>query len=216
MGPDEITCNSYIFKHPCSIQISGVSMAGKSTFVLQMLRNLKNIFDTPPEKIIISYSENMEQYQDVPENTEMVRGLDFNTENCEGVPKLIIIDDQMQESADSAKIQSLFTRGVHHRNTSVIYITQNVFGKGKHARDMRLNSHYLIIFKSPTFISQVMYLGRSMFPKNQNFLVNAYENATKEPYSYLFIDMHPQCADVLRVRSGILPHENKYIYIPQK
>lgn len=164
MSAEFVNCPSYIFKHPCSILISGVSMSGKSTFTLKLLNEIDKLFDVTPQKIVLSYSENATQYTNNNLPIQMIHGLDFPTENYERVPTIIIIDDQMEEGANSNKIQELFTRGVHHRDTSVIFITQNLFGKGKHARDIRLNAHYMVIFKSPTFVSQVMYLGRVIFP----------------------------------------------------
>ena len=71
---------------------------------------------------------------------DMVRtmpGIEFN----EGIPKgvdkpdyldvsqrnLIVLDDLMAQSGKEKSIADLFTRGIHHRNLSVIYIGQNIF-----------------------------------------------------------------------------------------
>lgn len=69
----------------------------------------------------------------------------------------------------------------------------------------------MFIFKSPTFVSQIQYLSRQLFPQNKDFLVDAYKKATNKPHSYLLVILHPTCSDQLRVRSGILPYEEEII-----
>lgn len=203
------------FKHPCSLIISGISLSGKTTFTKKLLENVEQMFSPKPEKIIISYAENSSQYSNLSKPYDIVKGLNFRTDNYENIPTICVIDDQMSEGGKSEKVQELFTRGVHHRNTSLIYITQNMFSQGKFARDMRLNAHYFVIFKSPTFLSQIMYFGRQTFPERPKFLSSAYKTATSKPFSYLFVNLHPECPDELRVQSGILPNEEQIIYTPQ-
>jgi len=53
-------------------------------------------------------------------------------------PRLLCIDDLMAESG--SEVVYLFTRLSHHRNLSVMFITQNMFYKGKGKRDMNPNS----------------------------------------------------------------------------
>jgi len=43
----------------------------------------------------------------------------------------------------------MFTKISHHRNVSVVYLTQNVFDKNKYARTISLNAHYLVLIKNP-------------------------------------------------------------------
>ena len=40
---------------------------------------------------------------------------------------LVVIDELMQELSNDPRITSLFTKGCHHRNLSVIFILQNIF-----------------------------------------------------------------------------------------
>ena len=57
----------------------------------------------------------------------------------DGRRTLLVIGDLMKETDDS--ITALFTKGSHHMNASVIYISQNVFNKGKENRNINLNTH---------------------------------------------------------------------------
>jgi len=126
-------------------------------------------------------------------------------------PTLLIIDDLMQESNES--VANLFTKGSHHRNISVVFLAQNLFPKNKFARTMSLNAHYMILFKNPRDASQFANLARQMYPKSSQFAVEAYKDATREPYSYLLIDLRPEQDEDLRLRTNIFPRETHYVYV---
>ena len=49
---------------------------------------------------------------------------------------------------DEEKIKLWFTRKGHHRNTTVVYITQNLFQQSKPPCTISLNAHYLVSFQS--------------------------------------------------------------------
>ena len=49
-------------------------------------------------------------------------------------PVLVIIDDMMREADNT--VVDLFTKGCHHRNISVFFITQNIFHQGRGQRDI--------------------------------------------------------------------------------
>lgn len=187
-------------------------MSGKTTFTNNLIKNVDKLYSKTPQKIIISYSKNREQYIG-GDNIEFVNGLDFDLQNISNIPTLIIFDDQMNDVVNNPKIQNLLTKGVHHNNQSVIYITQNIYNQGRFARDVRLNVHYMIIFKSPTFLSQVQCLGRQIFPEHPRFLLSAYKQATEKPFSYLYLSLHPETNDELRVRSGILPQQEEIVFV---
>ena len=44
-------------------------------------------------------------------------------------------------------------------------------------------------------------------PKNQRFLEWAYEDATKQPHSYIFLDLKAETNENHRVRANILPSQ---------
>jgi len=105
-------------------------------------------------------------------------------------PELLIIDDLMNELDES--MANIFTKGSHHHNVSVVLLVQNMFHKNRHMRTISLNSHYLVLFKSPRDAAQIANLFRQMYPTDWRFAVDAYENATQEPYSYLLVDLRPE------------------------
>ena len=93
-----------------------------------------------------------------------------------------------------------FTRKAHHRNTSVIYITQNLFERAKQYRTISLNAHYLVLFKNPRDKSQVSNLSRQLDIPGLN---HAYQDATNQLHGYLLIDLTAAIPDTLRLRADL-------------
>jgi hypothetical protein len=72
------------------------------------------------------------------------------------------------------------------------------------------------MFKNPRDASQVAILARQMYPGKSQFVVEAYEDATKEPYGYLLIDLRPDTDDRYRIRTKIFPDDpRQYAYLPK-
>ena len=80
-------------------------------------------------------------------------------------------------------------------------------------RTVSLNSHYIILFKNPRDRLQISTLARQMYPGQSQFLIEAFQDATKEAYGYLVIDLKPTTADKLRIRTGILPSDRQLVYV---
>ena len=117
-------------------------------------------------------------------------------------PTLIVLDDQMQNLNED--VMSLFTRGTHHLNRSVILTVQNVFYQSTFMRTISLNAHYLVLWKQPRDMAQIAALGNQMYPQKSRLFLEAYKKATAEPYGYLFIDLRPTTDDRLRLRTAVL------------
>jgi len=57
-----------------------------------------------------------------------------------------------------------------------------------------------------------LQIWRDIYPKTSEFAVEAYKDATREPYSYLLVDLRPEQDDDLRLRTNIFPRETHYMY----
>ena len=125
---------------------------------------------------------------------------------------LIIFDDLMVECVKNEDIMNLFTVGSHHKNTSVFFITQNLFSKGKYAREISLNSNYLVMFKNPRDKLQLSILANQMYPNNKNFILESFADATFLPYGYLFFDLKQDTEERNRIQTGILPFQKRLFY----
>ena len=45
--------------------------------------------------------------------------------------------------------------------------------------------------------------------------MEAYKDATREPYSYLLLDLRPEQDEDLRLRTNVIPGETYYVYVPK-
>ena len=126
---------------------------------------------------------------------------------------LVVIDDLMQELSNDPRITSLFTKGRHHGNLSVIFILQNIFHRGKKLRDMSLNCHYLVLFKSPRDSSQINHLAKQMFPGHVKYMQESFQDATSRPYGYLLCDLKLETLTDFRLRTNIFPGETEFAYV---
>ncbi|KAL6417056.1 hypothetical protein ACFW04_013029 [Cataglyphis niger] len=132
-------------------------------------------------------------------------------------PKLIIIDDLMRESSSCDAIVDLFTKGSHHKNLSVILISQNLFHQGRGQRDISLNANYIVVFKNPRDRAQIRHLARQVYPDDPKFMEEAYYDATSRPHGYLLLDLKQSTPDEYRFRTCIFPDDIlHYAYIPRR
>ena len=208
---------------PCSsIIISGPTCAGKSYWTYKLLKHLEGMFvKNPPKKILYCFGVFQSLFDEMERtipNIVFQQGLPTEAdleEFASGEHRLIILDDLLQQVIASKEMELLFTQGCHHRHLSVIFITQNLFSQGKSARTIALNTWYLVLFKNVRDTSQIMTLGRQLFPGRAGILVDAYTDAVKEPYGYLTVDMSPRAEDKLRLRTRIFPGEDTVVYVPR-
>jgi len=110
-------------------------------------------------------------------------------------------------------VANVFTKISHHRNVSVVYLTQNVFDKNKYARMISLNAHCLVLFKNPRDATQFATLARQMYPNASKFAIEAYKDATSAPYGYLLIDLKPEQDERCRLRTNVFPGETQFAYV---
>lgn len=209
-------------KHPFSMLICGPSGSGKTVFTVNLLKHARAMIDPPPEELVWCYGVHQQKVVDDISKIVGSTRVRFN----EGVPDakefdgsrrvLLVLDDLMHEAGKS--VAELFTRDSHHRNVSVVFLTQNIFAKSAYSRTINLNAHYLVVFKNPRDRAQIAHLSRQMFPNNVNFLVDAFHMATdKQPYAYLVVDLKADTEDELRVRTRVFPDdEMNFVFVPKR
>jgi hypothetical protein len=114
----------------------------------------------------------------------------------------------MAQSSKDKRIADLFTKGSHHRYLSIVYIVQNRFHQGKEMRNISLNAHYIVLFKSPRDKQQISMLARQINPGKVQEFMRSYEDATSRPHGYLMLDLKPTTDDQQRLKTNnILPSE---------
>ena len=196
--------------HPFTCIISGPTQAGKSELVLKIIERSQSLISPPPKKITYCYGEFQQIFTKYPYVIFNAGLPDFESIASDGA-SLLIIDDLLSEVNSS--VSNIFTRGSHHRNISVIFLSQNLFHKSKDFRTMSLNTHYLILFKNVRDVTQVSSLARQMYPGKTKLLIEAFQDATVKPFGYLLIDMKPQTDDRMRLRTNIFENERQIAYV---
>ena len=211
------------FKNPSSFLVAGATQAGKTTFTLNVLRNIDHLFEKPECKWNVYYFYREDQpgfaliaKEKIDNSDEPIVKEWFNrlptTDDVEAIKEksgdkgsIVIIDDFAEDlTKDTVQI---FTNKVHHKNCVVIVLTQNIFCKNPVFRTISLNCTYVVMFKNPRDGSQISCFAKQFAPRAGDWVVNAYEAATRFPHSYLMFDSHQQTENVLRVRSHVLPNE---------
>ena len=199
-------------KHPFTCIVAGPTGCGKTTFVTRLLRFASSIIDLPPERIVWCYGQWQKTYASMAESmpeVEFVDGLpDPNTFRPE-TRTLVVLDDLMAET--DSRVTILFTKKSHHCNTSVVYLLQNLFPKGKENRTISL-----VLFKSPRDAGQVGQLAKQMYPGRVKYMQDAFKDATSTPYGYLLIDLKQETPDDARLRTKVFTdYIIQYVYVPR-
>jgi hypothetical protein len=205
--------NSLPFYHSFNCVVAGPSQCGKTEFTFKLIRNAQSMIFPPPQRIVYCYGEWQDIFCDYP-NVDFQEGVpDFS--QFDGKKRtLVILDDLL--SATDKNCEDLFTKGSHHRNLSIIYLTQNLFYKSKQNRTMSLNAHYLVLFKNPRDSTQIATLSRQIYPGKSKFLIESFQDATRKPYGYLVVDLKTDTEEAYRVRTCIFPEDEwHYVYVPK-
>ena len=209
------------FHTPCSILVVGSSSCGKTVFVDNVLQQLEDHFDNPVRKVLYCYGVWQDRFDSMKK-----RGVAFH----EGLPPddlgslfppskrpgLLILDDLMSDAGNDRKVLDLFTKESHHKNIAVIYICQDMFPSGKHAKTISRNAHYIIAFKNPRDQLGVRNLVQQSFPHEVRDVMEAFRDATARDYGYMLFDLHPRTQDDVRLKTCILNHEGPTVVFQRK
>lgn len=196
-------------KHPFTMIVSGPTGSGKTYWIKKLINNADKYCLPAPTKIHYFYGEYQPIFSSM-QNVNFIQGLPENLmQKFDGIePEWIIIDDLMIEAGNSKLISEMFTKGSHHRNLSVILILQNFFSRGKEMRNITLNAQYLVLFKNPRDQTIVTNIARQMLPGKTKKLQAIYEDATRKPFSYLFLDLKPDTPMETRFLTNVVDEED--------
>jgi hypothetical protein len=154
-----------------------------------------------PQQLLAAFKKNVQIREVVPENFKHAKGL----------PCLFILDNLLNEMYSRA-VCDLFTKGSHHRNFSVILITQSFSHQAPHCRDISLNAKYLVALKNVRDRNQFAYPARQVLPEASGSLCEAYREATQKPHGYMILGFAQDTDDLLRYRTNVFPSEYPIIY----
>jgi hypothetical protein len=201
------------FKTPTTILLAGATKCGKTTFALNLLRNIDDLFLQPrcKQNIIYYYKKWQDSFAAFrKENivTHWVNALPTEDDFTERTLQyksdggsVVVIDDFGQDL--NKDIANIFKVLSHHNNTTVILMTQNIFGKNPVFREISLNCLYVVLFKNPRDTSQISHFVRQFDPQHRKEIVEAFRECTKPPHSYMLFDLEQSTNDAVRTRSHI-------------
>ena len=92
-------------------------------------------------------------------------------------------------------------------NMSLVFLTQRMFVNDEYFRQISQNSDYFIIFKNPRNSSEIRTLAQQITPGSLH-LIKIYIEATKDPFSYLFINLTQECEPEVKYLSQIFTKDN--------
>ena len=114
-----------------------------------------HVFQVKPHKIVYAY----DRWQPRFDRMQKKEGIQFHR----GLPDprhltqwfgrtrggVLVLDDLMEEGGQDKRVLDLFTKDSHHRNITVLYLTQDLFPPGKFSKTINRNAHYIVAFKNP-------------------------------------------------------------------
>lgn len=208
----ELEITSYLFNSPTNISVSGTTSSGKTWWVRRLLKEKDRLFEHPPEHIIYCYGVWQDTFTDM-HGIDFHMGLPANPDEVGDGKRhtLLIVDDLMDAVVRDEKMQQMFVRGSHHRNITIIFLNQNMFCPGKHARTINLNCHYLVLFRNARDVQQVGVLSKQLGMGTK--LIEAYKDATSEPYGYLVVDLSPHNHTQRKLKSHVFTEEDMVVYL---
>ena len=215
----ENSIDKIVFKHPFTCMIAGPTQSGKTSLLTKILGEIQDLISPTPVNIVYCYTRWQNAYnylKTLIPSIHFQEGLPDIENFNQHVNNMIILDDLMTSVEKDKDILNLFTVDSHQKNISVFFLTQNLFSQGKFSRTISLNCHYIILLNNPRDRAQVHFLARQMYPKNSNFLIEAYNDSTENKnYGYLFIDLTQSTDNKLRIQTGITLKEKRIIYVPK-
>ena len=156
--------------HPFTAVVAGPTGCGKTAWTLRLIDNVREKIEPVPSRIWYYYGEHQPVFNNYPQ-VHFEEGLpQLNDEVFDGrEPTMIVVDDHMSDV--NQLVADIFTKISHHRNISVLHLTQNLFDKNKYARTISLNSHFLVLFKNCRDVGQFALFARQMYPTCWKFAV---------------------------------------------
>ena len=197
------------------MMVAGPTGCGKTSWVSKLLET-PNSFEQPVASVLYCYGVFQPAYETMKKN---IPKISFH----KGVPKqetidrmnngkfhIVILDDLMELIVESIPAQMLFTKYCHHYNITAIFLTQNALAQGKCARNISLNTQILVLFQNHRDRNQVTAIARQQSPDDYRLFMEAFEDATAQPYHNLVVDCTPECENKYRWRTNVLPGEGRF------
>ena len=115
----------------------------------------------------------------------------------------------MEEGGQDKRVLDLSTKDSHHRNITVLYLTQDLFPPGQIFQDHQSQCHYIVAFKNPRDQTGIGTILLQAFPDRWRQVLRLFKRVKSRPFGYLMLDVHPASDDRYRLWSHLTPREGK-------
>ena len=189
-------------RSPSTVMIAGPSGSGKTRLLIDLIKMADEVATPPPVEIVFCYAMWQSAYEELEGLVRFHKGIihggdEENRLPVDGRNRWLIIDDLMKEATSGGASDDLFTRESHHHNVTVFFVTQNLFYEK--ARTVSKNTHYFFLGKNPRYAEQTAILARQMMPGQTRYFMEAFKDATSEPYSFLLVSCRQETPDHARL-----------------
>ena len=201
------------FKENFKIFVCGPSRCGKTVFIKDLLQNIPSITKQNISKVIYVYKVWQQIFEDMKlqglvhfflreeENiVEKIKKLSF------GQYSLVIFDDLIN-SKNLEEISNLFIVDGRHSNYSMIFTSQRMFVNNEYFRQISNNCDYIVVFKNPRNYSEIRTLAQQLTPMSLD-LLEIYTKATKDPFTYLLINLTQECNEDVKFLSHLFDYDH--------
>lgn len=201
-----------MFKTPSNILVVGPSQSGKTFFVTQLLQDRSRYFKPAPSSVHYCYgvrNKLMPQLQ--KQGVQFHEGLPDGEATLDawfkGRPGILVIDDLMAEGGNSKELQDIFTKFSHHKDLTVIYLTQDIFPSGRYSKTISRNFHYMVVFNNPRDGTGLRNLLVQAFPAQWRTVLDTTQRLLDRPHGYVMFDFHPATPNGMRVYTDVLKRD---------
>ena len=191
----------------------GPSRCGKTCFIIDIIQNLDAITISSPNKVIYVYKVWQQKFDELQESglvnyfiQDQEHIVDLIKQKTNDDSALIIFDDLIN-SPNLQEISNLFVVDGRHSNLSLIFLSQRMFVNNESFRQISNNCDYLAVFKNPRNSSEVRVLAQQLTPGSLEF-IDIYKQATREPFSYLLVNLTQECQEHVKFLSHIFDYDH--------
>ena len=201
------------FKENFKIFVCGPSRCGKTVFIKDLLENIASITKQNISKVIYVYKVWQSIFEDMHSQGLVNIFLEEKDNIIEKIKNLaygetsLIIFDDLINSKNLEEISNLFVVDGRHSNYSLIFTSQRMFVNNEYFRQISNNCDYIVVFRNPRNYSEIRTLAQQLTPIGLD-LLDIYTKATKDPFSYLLINLTQECSEDLKFISHLFDYDH--------
>ena len=205
--------NDIRFKENFKIFLCGPSRCGKTVFIKDLLENMSSITKQNISKVIYVYKVWQSIFEDMHSQGLVNIFLEEKDNIIEKIKNLaygeasLIIFDDLINSKNLEEISNLFVVDGRHSNYSLIFTSQRMFVNNEYFRQISNNCDYIVVFRNPRNYSEIRTLAQQLTPIGLD-LLDIYTKATKDPFSYLLINLTQECSEDLKFISHLFDYDH--------